>query len=192
MLSVVRIFSILAIVVVASSSLPSLINTSSRLLTESQHLNHYDSYVDEKSNPCLDECACFNVDDDGYLDTEIKTTAGAVNRDISPQEWQRSSWSSIALLSLLWYLCFKSLELHQLALVIGVLFFTGRANDVGIVVSFLVVGLLYLCVMAVYGANYDELGNIYDDVYYHDEPIVHLCVVLGRITWVVSSSRNHY
>ena len=192
MLTVVRAFSLLAIVVVASSSMPSHMHTGSRFSKESQHLHHYDSYVDEKSNHCLDKCAGSNVDDDEYLDTETRTTAGAEDREISPQEWQRSSWSSIALLSLLWYLCSKSFELHQLALVICVLFFAGCANDIGIVVSFLVVGLLYLCVMAVYGANYDELGNIYDDVYYHDEPIVHLCVVLGRITWVVSSSRNHY
>ena len=44
---------------------------------------------------------------------------------------------------LLWCLCFKSLELHQLALVISFLFVTGRTNDIGVVVSFLVVGLCH-------------------------------------------------
>ena len=87
---------------------------------------------------------------------------------------------------------FQKFGVHQLALCIGFFFFTGCANDIGIVVSFLAVGLLFLCVMAIYGANNDDLDNIYDDVYYHDEPIVHLRVVLGRITWVVSGSRNHY
>ena len=85
------------------------------------------------------------------------------------------------------------MELHQLTLVISFLFFFTRFTDnVGVAVSFLVVGLLYFFAMVMYRSNNDHLDNIDDDVYYDVETIAYFRVVLGRFTWVVSGSRNHY
>ena len=97
---VVCSFSILAIVVVTSSFIPNLMNASSSCSQDSQNLHHCDSYVDKKSNRFISECTGLIVnDDDEYLDTKISTTAGA-DSNKNPKEWQRPSWSNIALVSL--------------------------------------------------------------------------------------------
>ena len=73
--SCVRLFSILSIGVIVSSSVSNLLNGSS-CSQDSQHLNRYVSCVGEKSiQPqtirCPHECTEFNIDDGGYLDNEM-------------------------------------------------------------------------------------------------------------------------
>mmetsp|Transcript_1535 Transcript_1535/g.2626 ORF Transcript_1535/g.2626 Transcript_1535/m.2626 type:complete len:198 (-) Transcript_1535:237-830(-) len=191
----VRLFFILAVVAVASSSVVFNLASVSSRSKDSQDLHRYDSFANEHPTRCLRECAGFNIvdgDGDGYLGTN--TTATAAADSDSPREWS-CSCSYIVILSMLWFICFANFEWHQLILVTSVLFVMGRSNDdIGVVIGFFVGGLLHLLATKNGSINdpyFDPLYDIDDGIYYDEESVVSFRVSLGRFSWVISGSRNH-
>mmetsp|Transcript_19045 Transcript_19045/g.34347 ORF Transcript_19045/g.34347 Transcript_19045/m.34347 type:complete len:199 (+) Transcript_19045:153-749(+) len=193
----VRLFVIMMIGVVASSSVSNLMSVrSSSQETRIQHAHpHNDSCVDENSiHPgatfCLRESMEFDIDDDGCVDTTASHgTAGA--ESLSPQERKYSSWSNLALMCLLWHLSFANLELHQLALFISFLFIAGCFENTMVIISFFGVGLLKL--LAIFRGSKIQRWDTSDDLtYYNEEAEVSFSVDLGSFTWTVRCFRNDF
>eukprot|EP00581_Thalassiosira_minuscula_P017253 CAMPEP_0183727778 /NCGR_PEP_ID=MMETSP0737-20130205/26370_1 /TAXON_ID=385413 /ORGANISM="Thalassiosira miniscula, Strain CCMP1093" /LENGTH=126 /DNA_ID=CAMNT_0025959499 /DNA_START=111 /DNA_END=491 /DNA_ORIENTATION=+ len=65
--------------------------------------------ADNDSHWFLRECDGFNIKDDEYSDEEVNATK-VVDCEIKEHELQYPSWSSMAILSVLWCLCFTFLE----------------------------------------------------------------------------------
>mmetsp|Transcript_14311 Transcript_14311/g.30575 ORF Transcript_14311/g.30575 Transcript_14311/m.30575 type:complete len:198 (+) Transcript_14311:838-1431(+) len=191
----VRLFFILAIVAVASSSMVFNLASFSSRSNDNQDLHHCNSSANEHPTRCLRECVGSNIDDgdsDRYLDTNTNVTAVADND--SPREWS-CSCSHMVLLSILWFICFTNFEWHQLILVMSVLFIMGRSNDdIGVVIGFFVGGFLHFLATknrSIHDPYFDPLYDIDDVIYYDDESAVSFRVSLGQFTWVISGSRNH-
>ena len=202
-------FTLLAcvVVVVASTSVNNLLNVRSSYQS-SVDMNHNgssdDPCFDEESSVvqetmhslgvCLRGCQELHFpstsDDDDEKEDEYVDMVGsnATTTHNSFSSKPQSSSANLIMNTILWLLMLGSgIKLHQLFLIMSILFFTSSTLDANVVIGFVAAGLVHL-LRGIWREDYD---NDYDEYhgYYGDDDTASFSVELGgrKFTWQESS-----